>query len=505
MHKMLYSCLCSLWLLQFLPRPACGFVTVYPGPEGSPASADYSAIVSGQVAFVYFTSRAGMQPVASGDNVPVMNGRNTSFFGFATNESVSVVVTVGNASSDPTSAQLYPLRAAAILPSPVISGRTITLTLDGPRQVCVVINGLTDAPLCIFADPLETWVPTPETPGVIYFGPGTIDAGVIQVTAGETVYLSPGAHVFGRIELTGDANECCAAGQGVAVRGRGVLDGHNFVINATGPPLIMLPCCGALLEGITMLNSPKYHLDGGYPYTTVNWTKAIAWGYSTYGFTGGSQSLIETSFLKVNDDSLKPFGTGTLVTGVIVWQLENGCAVMGSWNLNDDVGYITVRSLDVIRHERNYFGYYPDALLCFMHGGSGNLTNYLFDDIRVDMPGWAAVQIFVVDNPWAHPVDNIFGSIGAAVIIRNFSSSGPFLTEAPVQLQGYGPESTVSGVTLDAVSFDGSGATMADVVITGNPLYSSAPTLCSGCTEPTVGADWTPTQKCSMSTSYCRK
>lgn len=285
-----------------------------------------------------------MQPVVPGDNVPAMTDRNTSFVGFATDGPVAVVVTVSSGARPPTQAALYPLRAAEVLPSPAISGRDITLTLDGPRQVCLVVNGVTDAPLCIFADPPETWLPGPDTPGVVYFGPGTTQAGVIPVAAGQTVYLAPGAHVFGRVEFTGDDASCWAAGVGAAVRGRGVLDGHAFPINGSGPALVSLQCSMSLLEGVTLLNSPQYQLAAYYPYTTVSWVKAVAWGYSTDGYTGGAQSLIEHSFAKVNDDSLKPFGTGTLVTDVVLWQGENGCAVMGSWNLNDDVGFVTARA-----------------------------------------------------------------------------------------------------------------------------------------------------------------
>jgi hypothetical protein len=478
-------------------------LNVYPAPLGTPPSPDYSATVSGLPAFVYFTSRQQMQPVAPGNNVPTMNDRNTSCLGFATSGPVTVAITA-TSSAPVTTAQLFPLRAASLLPPLTISGGVITLSLDGPRQVCIVVNGVTDAPVCVFADPPETYTPAPNAPGVLFFGPGTTNAGVISVAAGQTVYLAPGAHVFGRVELSGDSNACSEAGAGVALRGRGVLDGHNFTIDADGPSLVSLSCVFALVEGVTLLNSPKYNLDAGYPYTKVNWTKALAWGYSTDGFTGGSQSLVEHSFLKVNDDSLKPFGTGTLISDVVLWQMENGCAVMGSWNLNQPVGYVTARRIDVIRHERNYGMYNPDALLCFVHGGSGQLSNYLFDDIRVDMAGWAAVQIFVALNPWAKPVGGIPGSI-STVIVRNFSSATPFLNPLPVQLQGFGASSTVTGVTLDDVSFNSRAASLADVNISGNAAFADAPAFCDNCTRAVVGDDWTEEQKCSMTTSWCRQ
>jgi len=483
-------------------RQALGLLNVHPSPSGTIPSPDYSATVDTIQAMVFFTSREGMQPVVPGDNVPTLNARNVSFFGFSTDSAVRVRVTALY-SARVDKVEVYPLRAAALLPPPTISNNSISLSMDGPRQICLIINSLTDAPLCIFADPLESFVPTPSTPGVIYFGPGTHDAGVISVASGETVYLSPGAHVNGRIELTSDGGACSRLGKGVAVRGRGVLDGHAYPINATGPSLVSLGCEGALLEGITMINSPKYHLDAGYPYTNVQWVKGISWGYSTDGFTGGSQSLIQHSFLKVNDDSLKPFGPGTYVSDVVIWQMENGCAVMGSWNLNSDSGFITVRALDVIRHERNYADYNPDALLCFMHGGSGNLSNYLFEDVRVDQPGWAALQVFIQPNPWAHPVGSP-GSIRPAVIVRNFSSTGHFLAPQAVQLQGLNVSSTVSGVFLDAVTFDGRLASAADVSITGNPSFASSPVFCVNCTLSIVDVDWTKEQKCSLPTSYCK-
>jgi hypothetical protein len=285
------------------------------------------------------------------------------------------------------------------------------------------------------------------------------------------------------------------------VRGRGVLDGHDFLIDDLGPSLINLPSCFALVEGVTLLDSPKYNVDSGWPYTTVAWVKAIAWAFSTDGFTAGAQAFFHDSFLKVNDDSLKLFGSGALAANIVLWQMENGCVVMGSWNLNTPEGFITASGLDVIRHERKSHGYDPDAVFCFMHGGSGALANYLFENVRVDMPGWAAVQVFIVLNPWAHPS----GALGGVttVIVRNLSSASAFGASQPVQLQGNSTTSAVTGVVLDGVSFGGRPATQADIAVTGSQAFVGPVTVCEGCSWGTVGSDWTPAQKCSMPTSFC--
>ena len=77
------------------------------------------------------------------------------------------------------------------------------LTIDRPRQVCLILNGNMDKPLCIFADPPEdpADVPSGPRPDLIYFGPGVhnITGDAITVTANQSVYLAGGAHVYGQV------------------------------------------------------------------------------------------------------------------------------------------------------------------------------------------------------------------------------------------------------------------------------------------------------------------
>jgi len=178
-------------------------------------------------------------------------------------------------------------------------------------------------------------------------------------------------------------------------------------------------------------------------------------------------------------------------------------AVMASWNLNAPVGYVTARSIDVIRHERTAHYYDPDALLCFMHGGSGALSNYLFEDVAVDMPGWAAVQVFIAPNIFARPA----GPLGpvSTVVVRGLSSASAFLAARPVELRGNSTAAAVTGVVLDGVSFGGRPAAASDVAVTGDAAFVGPVAVCAdGCSRAAVpGDDWTPGQKCSTPTSYC--
>lgn len=111
----------------------------------------------------------------------------------------------------------------------------------------------------------------------------------------------------------------------VRVFGRGVLDGHNVMIDYRAHAMIELPACTSIrVEGIVTIDSPQYQLNNLNPGAVVLWAKAIAWGFSTDGWSGGEQSLISDCFSKVNDDSHKLYSTGAVVQRSVIWQMENG-------------------------------------------------------------------------------------------------------------------------------------------------------------------------------------
>ena len=81
------------------------------------------------------------------------------------------------------------------------NGNTLSFTIDQPRNLMLEISGLPK--MLIFATPIETNVPSPTDPDVIYYAAGIHDAGVIYLTSGKTLYLAPGALVRGRVEGIG--------------------------------------------------------------------------------------------------------------------------------------------------------------------------------------------------------------------------------------------------------------------------------------------------------------
>ena len=298
---------------------------IHPGPPASPAG--QRQIVSSRYSVsVQAVQAAGAEVAVSGgpeafvyealNEMPVVDGMppETHWSMFDLDSGVEVVVDVTKAatSDDPTpwtSCRTLPERygAACIV---VDSGTVRVTQLSQPGHYHVEVNGFSahDWPLFLFVEPVEAPievprlasqgggcvvvpVPNASTPGVHYFGPGLHNVSVYEVGAGATVYLAPGAFVYGSIKVT--------ASYGSVVRGRGVLSGEYLtVVDPSFPPRQPDPyrysgiafassylCwpvggneCWNLVEGVTVIYPPGFSTDlVGAPGVLATSIKAIAY------------------------------------------------------------------------------------------------------------------------------------------------------------------------------------------------------------------------------------
>jgi hypothetical protein len=356
------------------------------------------------------------------------------------------------------------------------------------------VNGDADKPLCVFADPHDPAPPAGPSPSVIYFGPGVHHAGNISVAAGQSVYLAGGAHVHGQV--IGEEGNC----DGVAVRGRGVLDGHELPICTSQPAMLELSNCrDVTVEGIVTVDSPFYQIRSYAPGATIRFAKAIAWGFSTDGWSGGQYSLVEDCFNKVNDDATKLYRTGSVVQRGVYWQMENGCPFMMSWNTRENVGYVAARDNDVIAHERTGSWGGPDGVICAVHGGLGNLNDYLFDGLRVEGAQWGLVSIAMRRNNWS-PAAGPIGSI-STLLLRNVSIAAPL--PAPPADAFHVAGNASEHARVDTVIYDGvtiGGVRLTDAQVRpGVGERASNVTVCVGCSAelvPYASRGWTRDQIC---------
>jgi len=183
---------------------------VYPGPGGVTPSDQYAVQVMqngrAKQSFVYLAQAQWRSN----------RSKTTSWTTFSFSGPVTVKVTKLKGS----------FSKCRILPGsyriqPEIKSDGVVFKLDCPRKVSVEFDGDITHPLLVFADPLETDVPSRDDANVVYFGPGLHDIeDAYDVRSDTTVYLAGGVYVRGRLRSR-DA-------QNIRVIGRGHMSNYLF-------------------------------------------------------------------------------------------------------------------------------------------------------------------------------------------------------------------------------------------------------------------------------------
>lgn len=459
--------------------------------------------------FVYQVQNPGFLPNGqpSGISSSSTLEHATSWTSFSFAGSVTVEVTNSNPF---TSARILPSHAQIV---PIVKGNSVFFTLDHPGQFaidfCSTGDTCTEAndtdltnPMLVFANPFEDRRPDPKDsqvllvrPGLsvpsgesvpqlnssqhtLYFGPGIYDLGLTPVTVGseEKVYLAAGAYVKGFFAFA-------PAATNATIEGRGILSGENLpkaqcIATKTGCPDMVLAkgeVQNLLVEGITFIQSPFYNvsINGGSGNRVEN-VKVIAWLGNSDGIQAsyGPQdtgSVIENSFVKNGDDSIKLSGSNLLVRNCVVWKLNNAAAFEMGAGIKGDLTNITVRDSDVIRGEYNWPNT-SDAVFAANQGGSGNLSHYRFEDIRVENESWQLFRIEILPSNFQS--DNYeLGSI-SDLSFKNIQVTDP--QEFPPVFRGYNLAHRVEDVTFDRVVIAGETAAEPTMTLDANRNMSYA-------------------------------
>jgi hypothetical protein len=137
----------------------------------------------------------------NGQSTPVMHAAlNNYFLNFPASRNLQIAVTADSDTFWDHGVDIQPWRLNI---RPTRTGRTIRFTISGPAKLSIgrPNDFLADADLLfLFANPPQPPAPSPNTPNVQYFGPGTHIQNIDAAT-GDTIYLSPGAVVFGSLNI----------------------------------------------------------------------------------------------------------------------------------------------------------------------------------------------------------------------------------------------------------------------------------------------------------------
>lgn len=206
----------------------------YPAPAGELLSTDYHVTVHGQDVSVY-TART-LDPPFAGKEYDY--GGPYAFSNFDVSGPVEVRIT---ASRSLRNTVVRPARVGVV--TRLEEEQTLILSLPGPCKLSVEPDGK-NRPLLVFANPVEVNPPRPDTPRVIYFGPGIHQAGRIVVASDQILYLAGGAVVKGGV---------LAQGQNIRIQGRGILDGSDWEWRkGPTPHVISIRGTNVVVSGITI-------------------------------------------------------------------------------------------------------------------------------------------------------------------------------------------------------------------------------------------------------------
>jgi Glycosyl hydrolases family 43 len=427
-----------IFLVFFLLKAVFIFaqVVVYPKVDELQLSAQYKVTVtqSGKcLESVVYVSEAQFEKNRS---------KNTAYSIFSFARKVTVTVTkldtaFSNCKILPSSCKIPVLKKS----------NTVSFTLDKPRNIAVEFDGSQKYPLLIFANPLEKNIPKQGDKNVLYYGPGYHDKeDTIFVKANQTLYVAGGAVLSAHVVGNNAPN--------AKIIGRGIISGRRF--GHTHGKLIHFPgnqSTDLFFEGFTMVDAPGYYITTGGKRTHAKNVKGLGWWFNTDGFSFGEDGLTEDCFLKCNDDAIKLYRSGNKVYRTTIWQMENGAPFQISWNMNSDNSGFVVKDCDIIRVDHQWDN--PnEAVFCAIHGGSGHMSNYLFENIRVENSDWKLVSLQIAKNRWAKA--DTLGKI-SNIIFKNITVT---TTNAqPMKrlsvLNGADSVSKVTDVLFENVSING--------------------------------------------------
>jgi hypothetical protein len=299
----------------------------------------------------------------------------------------------------------------------------VVVEIERPGQYWVLVRARDKAhhelehPLFLFANPPETDVPSEGDPGVQYFGPGVHDIGFQHhVGAGERVYLAGGAMVRGSLFYEGDD---------VRIGGRGILTDRSLMLERVSSALAEkaagkanawdlnhdemyrdkwatiygeADADGAVIEGITIIESPFYMVRTHGAGTTFRNLKLMGDLYNNNGIVAGTDHRILDCFFKVEDDVFCWMAPISETRNCVIWKQDNSCVVQ----LGYGYAYATrghVFADNWIITDRGTVQFMARGLFGLAASTGTSFTDCVIENLKV----WGDVLNFLAIDNWDRP------------------------------------------------------------------------------------------------------
>jgi hypothetical protein len=447
-------------------------LVTWPAPQGVAPAKDWGLKVDGRDVFVYAARVREKKFEPKGAIFShQLNGpadeAGVGLFDFQGSATVEVKPTIA-------------FKSAVILPTSAgikheIKDGVIRFMMDRPRALAVLLDGEDGHVLHLLPDAPEKDAPGPQTPGVVYFGPGLHEVEQVVLRPGQTLYLAGGAVLrikppaneqpvknerTGLYSYKSGAAIKIVLAPGAKVMGRGIVDCQllehpaRVTIGLWGSP-------GVVLDGVTLINAASWNVDlRCSDGARVRGVKAVSGRFNSDGINTVSSSNVRVTdcFVRNHDDSfaVKAGVPGRDVSDVVYER----CTAWNDWGYGIGVTYetranikeVTWRDCDIMTVRHWAIGVYVVD--------SGTIQDVLFEDIRVEGMGraqkrfkaWPMLLNFQINSDmWG--TDKTRGQIKGVTVkgLKVFGLLGPS------GINGVDEAHKVTGVRIEGVEVNGKG------------------------------------------------
>ncbi|OJX87399.1 MAG: glycoside hydrolase [Paludibacter sp. 47-17] len=334
-------------------------------------------------------------------------------------------------------------------------GNIVYFNLDKPAKLSVEINGNRLNNLHIFANEPESEIPTPDSPSVMYFGPGLHrpqdqPGNAFNVPSNTTVYLAPGAYVNGKF--------VCNKVENVRFIGRGYIIDAERGFEITYSENIEI-------DGITVINPNHYTVYGGeVKGLKINNLKS----FSVKGWSDGidlmscSEVTINDIFLRNSDDCIAIYthrwnfhgnAHNYKITNAILWADVAHPINIGLHGDVENGGYsienLYFGEIDILEHDeddRNYQG-----AMAFSVSDHNSVRNVTFENVWVE--NIQEGQLFNLRVLYNNKYSNGSGREITNIHFKNISYTG--YGENSSIIEGFSDEHPVKDVLFENIVING--------------------------------------------------
>lgn len=344
------------------------------------------------------------------------------------------------------------IRPSSYKMSPSVQGDKINFKLDKPSKISLEVNGSIVDNILIFANKKSNNDPKEGDPNVIYYGPGTHNAGEITLSDNQTVYIEEGAVVYGHILAKNSQN--------IRIIGRGILDG-SLLAHAVETPRVyfihLQNCRNVLVEGIIIRDAPGW---GCVPWNCEDVTfrniKQISYNYNSDGFDicNSRNILIDDVFVRNWDDniSIKAFeGEGVsdiTMKNSTLWADNAHNMLVGPEMRGKTAKEIVFQNIDVLENTQDD-DVYP-GVMAIMAADGGKFEGIRFENIRVENITAGKVICLQYTNVYS---ESDYGVYVRNVIFKDITYNGNRASKS--RIFGLDKDRTIENISIENFSING--------------------------------------------------